>query len=331
MSANEERYLVTGAAGFVGSHVLNELRANAIPVRALVRTPEQAEQLQQKGIDTVACDIRDREGLTKAMQGVKGVYHIAALFRQANHPDTVYHEINVDGVRNVIDTAIESGVQRIVHCSTVGVLGDVKEIPATEDTPYNPGDIYQRTKLEGEKIALAAFRQGRIPGVVIRPGMIYGPGDTRMLKMFRMIARRRFFYLGKGDNLVHFVDVRDLARAFRQAMEHTERNGEAYIIAGERTMTLKELAEITAKELDVPAPWIRLPVKPVQWMGSLCEAVCVPFGINPPIYRRRVDFYTKNRSFEARKAREQLGFQPAHTAQEEVRDIIADYRQRGWM
>lgn len=327
----EKRYLVTGGAGFAGAQLIRELRDNHIPVRALVRKPEQVEALQASGIEALACDIRDRDGLQKAMEGIYGVYHIAALFRQANQPDSAYREINAAGVRNVIDAAIAAGVKRLVHCSTVGVLGDVKEIPATENTEFNPGDIYQVTKLEGEKIALDAFREEHISGVVIRPAMIYGPGDTRMLKMFRMIAKRRFFYLGRGRNLVHFVDVRDLARAFRLAMDHTERNGEVYIISGERAMTLKELAEITAKELGVTPPWIRLPVKPVQWLGSLCEAVCIPFGINPPLYRRRVDFYTKNRSFSSQKAREHLGFQPSRTAETEVRDIVADYRQRGWL
>lgn len=324
-------YLVTGAAGFVGMQIVKELRSHDIAVRALVRQEKQIKLFEPMGVEAVLCDIQDRDRLRECMEGIRGVYHIAALFRQADQPDSAYYDINVQGVRNVLETAAEAGVQRVVHCSTVGVLGHIEHPPANEDTPYNPGDIYQRTKMEGEKIAMEAFKSGQVNGAVIRPAMIYGPGDTRTLKMFKMIAKGRFFYAGKGANLVHFIDVRDLARSFRLAMERPERNGELYIIAGERAMPLKELCDKTAEILGVSPPWIKVPVKPLQWLGSICEAICIPLKINPPIYRRRVDFYTKDRSFDGSKAAEQLGFKPAQSPEKEFKDIVADYKERGWL
>lgn len=324
-------YLVTGAGGFVGMEVVKELRAQDIPVRALIRKPEQADALHALGAEPFIGDICDADAMQKAMRGVKGVYHIAALFRQADQPDSAYYAVNVEGVRTVLEAAQAAGVERVIHCSTVGVLGHIENPPADENTPYQPGDIYQTTKMEGEKLALETFRSGAIQGVVIRPAMIYGPGDTRTLKMFRMIAKRRFFYVGRGDNLVHFIDVRDLARSFRLAMERMERNGEIYIIAGARALPLRELAEATAALLGVKPPWIKIPVKPMQWLGSLCEAICVPLRINPPIYRRRVDFFTKDRSFDGRKAKEQLGFEPAQSPEAEWKDIVTDYQARGWL
>ena len=331
MAHEQPTYLVTGAAGFVGSELVRQLAGRGFRVRAMARRTEQLGDLTHPAIEPCKGDVRDRAALDRAMQGVAGVYHIAALFRQANEPDSAYHETNVQGVQNVIEAAVAAGVPRLIHCSTVGVLGHVRQPPADEHTEYNPGDIYQRTKMEGEKLALEMFRSGRIGGVVIRPGMIYGPGDTRLRKLFRMIARRQFFYVGRGDKLVHFIDVRDLARAFILAMEHTERNGEIYIIAGNQTMTLREFAEEVARALQVPPPWLHLPVKPMQMLGTLCETICVPLRIQPPIFRRRVDFYTKNRSFDTRKAREELGFAPAQDVQGEIRDILADYRQRNWI
>jgi dihydroflavonol-4-reductase len=122
-----------------------------------------------------------------------------------------------------------------------------------------------------------------------------------------------------------------LARAFVLAMEHTERNGEIYIIAGRQSLPLRSLAEAIAGRLAVLPPRLCLPIKPMQWLGSLCEAVCTPFGISPPLYRRRVDFYTKSRSFNGVKAERELGFRPAKSLVEEVGDIIADYQARGWL
>ncbi len=328
---NEAPYLVTGAAGFVGSHVLRELLEAGHAVRGMVRNPDQQDAVRQAGAEPVLADLRDADALRRAAEGVAGVFHIAALFREADPPDAAFYEINAEGTRRVFEAALAAGVPRVITCSTCGVLGHIEKLPADEQTPYNPGDVYQCSKMEGEKIALGYYRTGLIGGVVIRPAMIYGPGDTRFLKMFRMIARRRFFYVGRGDNLVHFIDVRDLARAFRLAMERRERNGEVYIIVGGRPVTLHEAATLIAREFGVSPPWLKLPVKPMQWLGSLCEGICRPLRITPPLYRRRVDFYTKPRSYDGRKALAELGFTPTQTMEQEIHDIVADYRQRGWL
>ena len=322
--------LVTGAAGFVGSNLVRHLVDQGVRVRAMVRRRKQASDLPD-GVEVVEADLLNPDAVRHAVRGVRGIHHIAALFRQAGLPDAQFEAVNVQGVRHLFDAAIEAGVPRVVHCSTVGVLGDIRNPPADEQTPYNPGDIYQETKMRGEQLALEYYRSGRVGGVVIRPAMIYGPGDTRMLKLFKMVAQRRFFYVGDGETLMHFVDVRDLARAFHLAMQRAERSGEIYIAAGREPVALKDLAEFTADYLRVERPRLHLPVRPMQWLGSACEAVCTPLRIQPPIFRRRVDFYTKNRSFDTRKAREELGFAPAQDVQGEIRDILADYRQRNWI
>ena len=324
-------YLVTGAAGYVASEVVRQLVARGHRVRGLVRRENQLQQVRDMGAEPVLGDIRDREALDRAMDGVDGVFHIAAMFREADQPDSAYVEANVDGVRNVLEAAASAGVKRVVHCSTGGVHGHIADPPADESAPFNPGDVYQHTKLDGERLALDFFRQGGVRGVVIRPAMIYGPGDTRTRKLFSMISKGRFFYVGRGDNLVHFIDVRDLARAFLLAMEREETNAEVYLIAGKRTMSLREFCEITAKDLGVKPPWIRIPVKPMQWAGSVCEAICLPLHISPPLYRRRVDFFTKDRSFNSEKARKELGFVPAQAPEKEIVDIISDYQARGWI
>jgi nucleoside-diphosphate-sugar epimerase len=225
----------------------------------------------------------------------------------------------------ILKASIASGVRRVIHCSTIGVVSSIEQPPGDETLPYSPCDIYQTSKVEGEKLALRYFREGRIGGVVIRPAMIYGPGDSRTRKLFDMIRRQRFFYVGDGNILVHWIDVRDLARAFCEAMEHPERNGEVYIIAGEKSLTLKDFVNSVARELGVASPWLHLPVKPMQWLGLVCEVICRPFGIAPPLYKRRVDFFIKNRGFDVSKAKEHLGFAASKGLKEEIRDILESY------
>jgi dihydroflavonol-4-reductase len=328
---NEELSLVTGAGGYVGTEVVRQLRDLGRPVRAMVRNPAQAAALEKLGASVVIADLQKAETLPPAVAGVRFVYHIGALFRAAGLPESVFRDINAEGTRRLLDAAIAAGVRRFVHCSTGGVLGHIENPPADENTPYNPGDEYQRTKMEGEMIALDYFRAGRIGGVVIRPAMIYGPGDTRNLKMFKLIARGLFFYVGDGATKVHFIDVRDLARAFLLAMDQEERNGEIYLICGRTSVTQKEMADRIADTLGVRRPWLHLPVKPMQWLGSLCEAVCRPLRVQPPIFRRRVDFFTKHREFNGAKAARELGFQPAQPFEDEVREIVRWYQRHGWL
>lgn len=318
-------YLVTGAAGFTGKNLVTHLRERGVAVRAMVRSESQAAPLTALGAEPVIADLTDEDSLKPAVEGVQGIYHIAAIFRQAGLPESVFQDVNAEGTRRLLHAAISAGVPRVVHCSTVGVLSHVANPPATEDAPYNPADMYQRSKMEGEKIALEHFRSGRIGGMVIRPAMIYGPGDTRTGKLFRMIRSGRFFYVGRGEMFVHFIDVRDLAAAFRLAMEHTEIQGEIVTIAGERAVPLKEWVNFVADEFGVKRPWLHLPVRPIQVAATICEAICTPLKIQPPLFRRRVDFYTKNRHFDTRKAAQLLTFKPARSFEDELRDIVAWY------
>jgi dihydroflavonol-4-reductase len=324
-------YLVTGASGYIGSAMVRHLVSRGIQVRAMVRSEAKMAAARALGaVDVVVADLTNDASLADAVKGCAGIYHIAGIFRQTNLNDADYFDANLHGTRRLLDAAILAGVPRVIHCSTSGVHSNITNPPGTEETPYSPGDSYQQSKVEGEKLALNYFRSGRIQGCVIRPAMVYGPDDTRHLKMFKMIATRTFFYVGPSKN-VHYVDVRDLAEAFRLAMEQQARNGEVYIIAGERSVSLTTMVNLVADLLHVSRPRLRLPARPMQWAGSLCEWVCKPFGISPPLYRRRVDFFVNNREFSIEKARRELGYKPARPFEEEVAEIISLYCRKGWL
>jgi len=324
-----DRVLVTGATGFTGSHLATRLVGEGHDVRLLVRPTSSAPRLELSGAHIVTGDLADEYSVWKAVNGVDVVYHVAALFRKAGLPDSDYRATNVDGTINLLDAAHRAGVRRFVHCSTVGVLGHVSDPPANEDRPYNPGDIYQTTKCEGEKAALRYQAEKGLPVTVIRPGGIYGPGDMRWLKLFKSIARRRFAMLGSGRTLIHFVYIDDLVDAFRLAADSPDSVGRVYIIAGERHVSLNELVSTIAEAAGVPSPWMRIPFGPVRMVSALCEDVCRVLHIEPPIYRRRVDMFVNDRSFDITRARTELGYSPKIDIREGVRLTAEWYKEQG--
>ena len=326
------RVLVTGATGFTGGHLARALAARGDSVSALVRTEgPAASALSQAGITLVMGDLRDKQALAVATGGVDVVYHVAAMYRQAGLGDGVYRAVNAVAVRDVIEAAARGGVRRVVHCSTVGVHGDIAHPPANEDAPLRPGDIYQVTKLEGEELAREAAARLGVEVTIVRPTGIYGPGDRRLLKLFGGVARRRWVTLGSGEIYYHLTFIDDLVDGFRLCGTHSAAANRTYILAGAEVTTLNELVALVADVAGVPTPARHLPVWPFWTAGAICEAICGPLGIEPPIFRRRVDFFTKSRAFDITRARTEIGFAPRVGLREGIRRTLDWYRTEGWL
>jgi nucleoside-diphosphate-sugar epimerase len=325
------RTLVTGAAGFTGGHLVRFLFERGHRVRAFVREPSDAGEFDRLGIETAVGDLTDLAAVRRAVAGAEVVYNIAALYREAGLPAARYRAVNAEAVVTLIDAAAEAGVRRVVHCSTVGVHGDVDAPPATEDAPLKPGDIYQETKLLGESLGRAAAERRRVELVVARPTGIYGPGDRRLFKLFGALARGRFVMLGRGQNFYHLTYIDDLCEGFELCGTVAGAAGRTYILGGGEVTTLAQLVAITAEVAGRAGPMVRLPVWPIWLAGAVTEALCAPFGLSPPLYRRRVDFFRKSRAFDIGRARRELGYAPRVGVRAGIERTLGWYREQGWI
>ena len=325
------KVLVTGGTGFVGSHLVSRLVKEGQSVRTLVRKTSNIDYLRRLNVEIHVGDVIDKKSVRAAVKGVDLVYHIAALFRQARFPDEVFWQVNVEGTQNMLEASHKERVKRFVHCSTVGVLGHIADPPADETYPYNPGDVYQRSKCEGEKIALKFCRDKKFPVVVARPTAVYGPGDMRLFKLFRYVSSGRMIILGNGKPFYHLVYVEDLVTGFELCAQKENAVGKVYILGGNKYLTLNELVNLIAKVLGVSLSKIHLPVSPFKVLGMLCEKVCIPLKIEPPLHRRRVDFFTKSRAFDISRAKEELGYKPDFDLETGLELTGEWYREKGFL
>jgi nucleoside-diphosphate-sugar epimerase len=322
------KILVTGATGFTGSRLCRRLAREGHGVVAFVRSSSRFQDLVVDGIECREVDLKDRRSVRDGFDGIETVYHLAAAYRMEHSDKKEFWDVNVEGARNVLEAAKAANVKRFVHCSTVGVQGEIVEPPADEEYRFKPGDHYQDSKLAGELLARDYFSNG-LPGVVIRPVGIYGPGDVRFLKLFRPINKGYFIMIGSGDVLYHMTYIDDLVQGFVLAGQHPAAIGEVFTIAGGSYTTLKELVGMIAAVLGKPKPRWRVPFYPVFAAAVACDKVCRPFGISPPLYPRRVEFFSKDRAFSIEKAKKILGYSPKIGLREGLTRTADWYREMG--
>ncbi|MFO7963730.1 MAG: NAD-dependent epimerase/dehydratase family protein [Desulfobacterales bacterium] len=320
--------LVTGATGFTGRHLCRRLVKDGRQVVAFVRSATGAESLKSEGVECRMVDITDRSAVRDNFDGIDKVYHLAAAYRTELSDRTEFRTVNVEGSRHLLEAAKDNHVKRFVHCSTVGVQGEIHKPPAHEEYRTEPGDHYQESKLAGERLALEFFSNG-LPGTVVRPVGIYGPGDVRFLKIFRPVSKGYFIMIGTGNVLYHMTYIDDLVEGFVLAGEHPNAIGNVFTIAGEKYTTLKELVNMIADVIEKPRPKWRVPYFPVLAAAVLCDRFCRPFGINPPLYPRRVEFFSKDRAFSIEKAKNILGYSPQVGLFDGLKRTAEWYRTQG--
>lgn len=329
-----QRLLVTGAAGFIGGALFRRLADYGLDVVGTVLHESEADILRGHGYQVEVLDLASAADWDPLLTGIDVVFNIAALFQEAEQGEAMYHKVNVDGTLKLVQSAQRCGVRRFVHCSTVGVHGHVREVPCTEHSPFNPMDEYHRSKLAGE-IAVLDYARG-LPDddmvvTVNRPAMVYGPGDTRMLKLFSAISAGRFIMIGSGRVLAHlgYIDDQVDSLLLGAVRPRADVHLEAFNIASSEYISLNELAAVTAAAAGSRIPRWHIPVAPVWFAGLVCEIICRPFAIKPPLFRRRVGFFTHDRAFDLSKAEQGLGYISRVDHHQGIPLTLAWYREQG--
>jgi nucleoside-diphosphate-sugar epimerase len=323
--------LVTGGTGFTGSHLVRRLLNRGDTVRVLDSAPGLFhDELKQLGAEIHLGSVTDGTTVNRLMANVEQVYHVAAVFRQINLPDKIYKEVNATGTRIVGETALRHGVASFVYCSTQGVHGDIKSPPGNEDSPICPEDYYQQTKYEGEEEIGSLVAQG-LPATTLRPMAIYGPGDpARFLHLFRRVKNGRFLMFGSGTTLYHPLYIDNLVDAFLLAGA-TPGTGEVYLIGDAQYYSLNDLVTAVGRSMGRDVHIVHLPFGPLWAAAVACETLCKPLQIEPPLFRRRADWFRQNRAFSIDKARKGLGYEPSVNLSTGLATTAAWYRDHGYL
>lgn len=305
------RVLITGAGGFIGSHLVGQQLGLGREVTAVdTRLDRLKSRHNEPGLHIVEGDIRDTALLENVMQGIDVVFHLASAHLEVTLDDSHFQETNVDATRNLAVIAAREGVQRFVHCSSVGVYGPLIRVPANEETPCHPDIAYEVTKLEGERAVLNVAADKNLPTVVLRPAWVYGPGCPRTDKLFRALRKKRFLMVGKGQNLRHPVHIDDMLQAFELAATRDGIEGQIFIIASDEYVTLEQLISVILRVEHSAYRPLRVPLAIMWPVCYAVETLARLLGREPPFSRRSLKFFTEDSAFSIAKARRQLGYAP---------------------
>lgn len=332
---NPQIILVTGATGAVGPRIVEALRASGYRVRTLSIDPPPVNAWLS---DVEVCngDVTDSQAVRDAMQEVESVIHLAALLHIVNPPPALkekYERINVGGTKTVVESAIQSGVRRVVLFSTISVYGQSQGRILTEDTPPAPNTFYARTKLAAERIVLEAKgADNKQLGTVLRFGAVYGgriKGNYKQL--LRSLARGRFVPIGNGKNRRTLIYDKDVALAAVLAARHPDAAGHIYNVSDGRFHMMNEIIAAMCGALGKKPPHLSLPIGPVRFAAGLLEDGARFAGLRSPLGRASIDKYTEDIAVDAGRIQAQLGFVPRYDLAEGWHETVKEMRKIGYL
>lgn len=325
------RALVVGGTGFIGSHIVKDLLVNGIRVRILIRKDRDIPFPIHREVEFMHGNISEIDDLKKCTRNIDLIFSAFGILGQWNIPEQKYWETNTQGVKNLLESC-PGHIRQFIHISSAGVLGPLPDgVVADESFPYNPSNIYERSKCEAEKEIVNYGQKQGMPFTIIRPEFVYGPDDRHVLNLFKAVKAKKFVLIGNGKSLLHPTYIDDLIHGIRLCTNNQKAIGKTFLITGKRPLTVRELANTIAEELEIPLPKLRAPLFLASTTAVILELYSKIFHADPPLTRSRVKFLTQNRAFSFDKSRRELGFVPTVDFREGVRRTIRWYREHKYL
>jgi dihydroflavonol-4-reductase len=322
--------LITGAGGFIGSHLVEAQLKKKNRVRALDLDLSILQPWAGVGdLELVPGDIRNRDLVVQALKGIDVVFHLASAHLSVRAPEEEYWEVNVRAAEELVRLCQLAGVKRFVHCSTVGIYGNLTHLPGDEESSLNPDLVYEKTKLAGEQAVLRVAKEKQCPVTIVRPVWVYGPRCPRTAKLFRAIRKRSFIMVGDGRTLRHCIYISDMVDGFDLCAKRDEAIGHSFIIGDQSAITLEELVDEIAAVVQAPPPKIRVPVGLMSPACAISETLFKIWGKEPPLSKRSLKFFTNNTSFDITKAKNLLQFAPQVSLRDGLRQTYDYLLQHG--
>jgi nucleoside-diphosphate-sugar epimerase len=328
------RLFVTGGSGFIGSRLARVAieRGHDVTVVTAVNNPAErarCEALEKEGINVLIAPLEDSFAVARALVAHEVVIHLAAAQHEAQAPESHFHQVNVEGTRRLLELAARAGVRRFVHGSTIGVYGAAARRILDEQSALAPDNPYGRTKAVAETVVRAL--EGTMERCIVRISETYGPGDMRLLKLFRGVQSGRYLTVGRGKNEHQLIYVDDLVRGLLAATIAPELNGETLVLAGSERVTTNAMVSAIAAAVGQSRRIFHAPMWPFVAAAYVMEKVMSPLGLKPPLHRRRLDFFRKSFRFSTAKAERLLGFRATTSFTEGARRTADWYRSNGFL
>jgi nucleoside-diphosphate-sugar epimerase len=324
------KVFVTGGTGFIGGEVVRRLRARGDDVVCLVRSPEKATKLKELGCELISGDLGDEAALRKGMEGCDSVIHAAAMYEVGipakQHP--AMYEANVQGTEKALRAALDAKASKVVYVSTCGIFGNTHG-KTVDETYEHPGkefsSYYEETKLEAHKIAKKMIAEDGLPGVIVQPGGVYGPGDSSQLyDLMDQFLSGKLPLLPFPELGLCLSHVEDIAGGIILGLDKGKA-GETYVISGPQA-TMRSAVDTLAKVSGRKAPKRALPTSLMKALTPIGPLVGKMMG-QPPNLRELIssaDGVTFWASYE--KAGRELGYDPRGIEEGFRQTLAADER-----
>ncbi|MCX6354267.1 MAG: NAD-dependent epimerase/dehydratase family protein [Candidatus Aureabacteria bacterium] len=324
------RALVTGATGCVGSNLCELLASKGHRVRALVRTGSDAAFLKSLGVELLEGDIMDEGSLRAAVDGMDVIFHCAAVVSDWTSLEEM-RKVNVRGLERLLHACRLSPPRRFVYVSSLVVLGMGRQENLDERAPYVfTGDNYNTTKIEAEKMLRSFASKTGFPATIVRAPYVYGPRDRQMFpRILTYLRSGKYAYIGGGGNPFTLVYAKNLADGLLRVAESPQAEGQIYTITDGAAVTRRELIERIADGMGLPRPTKNIPYPMAVGLCAILEISAKVFKLRsaPPLNRFRMKFMHTYLTFDISKARRELGYGPAISFEQGLRESLQWFKQ----